>query len=122
MPDAPPRKRFQIHLSTAIVMMCVAGELMWVNTVEHKGQEYSNGDGLFIRKDYAGTGWPLIYHFRRYDSTKWSYNPYHYSSDTRSNDLDILAAFADAAVALFLIFAVWFLCDWGNRRAARKGA
>jgi len=29
MPEPPPRKRFQIHLSTAIVMMFVAGALMW---------------------------------------------------------------------------------------------
>ena len=31
MTEPPPRKRFQIHLSTAIVMMFVAGVLIWLN-------------------------------------------------------------------------------------------
>src|SRR5580765_8505531 len=31
MAEAPPRKRFQIHLSTAIVLMFVAGALIWAN-------------------------------------------------------------------------------------------
>ncbi len=31
MTEPPPRKRFQIHLSTAIVMMFVAGALLWLN-------------------------------------------------------------------------------------------
>ncbi len=31
MTNPPPRKRFQIHLSTAIVMMFVAGALIWAN-------------------------------------------------------------------------------------------
>lgn len=32
MPKPPRRRRFQIHLSTAIVMMFVAGVLIWANT------------------------------------------------------------------------------------------
>src|ERR1700710_363483 len=32
MPNPPPCKCFQIHLSTAIVMMFVAGALIWANT------------------------------------------------------------------------------------------
>src|SRR5258706_512202 len=35
MPTAPPRKRFQFHLSTAIVLMFVAGALMWANMQPH---------------------------------------------------------------------------------------
>src|SRR5438477_160602 len=31
MTEPPPRNRFQIHLSTAIVMMFVAGGLIWAN-------------------------------------------------------------------------------------------
>ncbi|HLX59657.1 MAG TPA: hypothetical protein VKX17_00105 [Planctomycetota bacterium] len=34
MPEPPRRARFQIHLSTAIVMMFVAGGLMWANFYE----------------------------------------------------------------------------------------
>ncbi|HLX60541.1 MAG TPA: hypothetical protein VKX17_04580 [Planctomycetota bacterium] len=43
MPEAPRRKRFQIHLSTAIVLMFVAGGLMWANTRPRIGttDEYS---------------------------------------------------------------------------------
>jgi len=31
MPQSPPRKRFQVHLSTAIVLMFVTGALIWAN-------------------------------------------------------------------------------------------
>ena len=31
MSEPPPRKRFQIHLSTAIVLMLMAGGLIWAN-------------------------------------------------------------------------------------------
>ncbi|HLX61109.1 MAG TPA: hypothetical protein VKX17_07480 [Planctomycetota bacterium] len=33
MPNPPRRARFQIHLSTAIVLMFVAGGLMWLNFI-----------------------------------------------------------------------------------------
>src|SRR5436190_1900459 len=36
MPTPPPRKRFQIHLSTPIVMTFVAGGLIWANLREHR--------------------------------------------------------------------------------------
>jgi hypothetical protein len=31
MPQPPRRKRFQIHLSTAVVLMFVAGGIIWAN-------------------------------------------------------------------------------------------
>ena len=37
MPNPPPRKPFQIHLSTAIVLMFVASGLMWANVTERVG-------------------------------------------------------------------------------------
>ncbi len=36
MTNPPPRKRFQIHLSTAIVTMFVAGALIWANIIPQK--------------------------------------------------------------------------------------
>src|SRR5437868_13219387 len=38
MPTPPPRKRFQFHLSTAIVMMFVAGGLIWANVRGYKAE------------------------------------------------------------------------------------
>src|SRR5438874_1770002 len=44
MPDSPHRSRFQIHLSTAIVLMFVAGGLIWANVsgrrVDGSGNEW----------------------------------------------------------------------------------
>src|SRR5580765_4717151 len=48
MPEPPRRKRFQIHLSTAVVMMFVAGALVWANVlgrkVDREGAAFSNGE------------------------------------------------------------------------------
>src|SRR5205085_59789 len=64
MTEPPPRKRFQIHLSTAIVMMFVAGGLIWANlpdrnlditgdTVWNLGQEVEGPDAAKHLFDHA---------------------------------------------------------------------
>ena len=50
MPN-PPRKRFQIHLSTAIVMMFVAGALTRANVIAHL---------LHGREIGSRYGWPVV--------------------------------------------------------------
>ena len=58
MSDAPKKRPlFQIHLSTAIVLMFVAGGLVWVNCYQHSTYyvPYGGGDGGYVY------GWPFTY-------------------------------------------------------------
>src|SRR5258706_7108575 len=51
-PEPPRRKRFQIHLSTAIVMMFVAGAIIWANVRERvhtRLYDASHWQPMFIR-------------------------------------------------------------------------
>src|SRR5436190_193198 len=50
MPEPPRPKRFQIHLSTAIVLMFVAGALIWANSRPYN----------YARFLCRGFGWPRI--------------------------------------------------------------
>ena len=107
MTEPPRRKRFQFHLSTAIVMMFVAGGLMWANA--------SPVDSVPIYHRYPGAvdyGWPqtavcidrLLVDQQWFERVQWG-------------------IVTDIAVACALLFSVWFFCEWLiRRRAARKGA
>jgi hypothetical protein len=93
-PEPPRRKRFQIHLSTAIVMMVVAG-------------------GAF------GTtlcGWPLAvqFDFSSHDSTFFQ----------TIRLLIALGSIAiNSSIVLITVLPIWFLCERLIRRpSARKGA
>src|SRR5204863_6185967 len=65
MPTPPPRKRFQIHLSTAIVMMFVAGGFTWANFVPKRSySSWINGRELNWKESWAYNttafyGWPF---------------------------------------------------------------
>ncbi len=60
MPNPPPRNRFQIHLSTAIVMMFVAGALIWANLsgfiVVKDPATFESRMGWVFGKNF---GWPF---------------------------------------------------------------
>ena len=61
MTDNNPKRRawFQLHLSTCVVLMIVAGALVWVNVVARYGQ-------FPIDRPYSGAeiylvyGWPVV--------------------------------------------------------------
>ena len=60
MPTPPPRKRFQIHLSTAIVMMFVAGGLMWANFThkdDYFGWPYPIKTTLVVEQEGVKSFW-----------------------------------------------------------------
>jgi hypothetical protein len=119
----PPPKRFQIHLSTAIVMMFVAGILLWANVREYDvkpmdspmrmwyGDEpqklYQVRDEAFVDKKW---GWPLEFlHHRFFAETEYRFMYW--------------CAGIDFYFAACVLLAVWFLCEWLIRhRAAQKGA
>ena len=55
MSDKPPRRFWQVHLSTAIVLMFVAGALLLANMT--KRETWVRGE--FIQKMMTTSGWPL---------------------------------------------------------------
>jgi len=48
VPETPRRRRFQIHLSTAILMMFVAGVLIWANVRGQKEFEPRESKSAFF--------------------------------------------------------------------------
>jgi hypothetical protein len=119
MPEPPRPKRFQIHLSTAIAMMFVAGGLTWANVRINKSTDQrallkaAGADDVYM---LCERGWPLtchealVYVINIDRSEGWGL------AGSESNWINLLAAFT----ALIL---VWLVCEWLiRRRAARKEA
>ncbi|HLX59653.1 MAG TPA: hypothetical protein VKX17_00085 [Planctomycetota bacterium] len=131
MPEPPRRWRFQIHLSTAIVMMFVAGGLIWANTRVHRDPcpDDSEGDRAFMEWIATGAnparGWPF---------TIARASPIHTTQSVENGVLmppvskqappvwfwgDLVT---DVVIALGILVGVWLLCErLIRRRAARKG-
>jgi|SRR5579862_107822 len=116
MATVPRRGRFQIHLSTAIVMMFVAGGLIWANVTKQPSRvtrwsELEKTDPMYL----DAYGWPCVVKaiviFETSDGElDWYPMPLGWSIAI------------DVAVALLILFAVWSVCEWLiRRRAARKG-
>jgi len=95
----PKRKRFQVHLSTAVVLMFAAGGMIWLNVTDR----WQGFHSLY--------GWPLVameaWHSTILDGTQ--------------RNLLIGSIALDALTALAILFAVWFVCErWIAWRAGRK--
>ena len=143
MPLPPPRRRFQCHLSTAIVLMFTAGFLIWANVMSNLEKTFNvervHFEGSFaeFKKHMEGDlhdwntdpgtanfveryGWPLsvITNTNTYFAPN---NDPSYDQIATSRMQSNLAACIDAITALGIIFSVWFACEWRIRhRAARK--
>lgn len=116
MTTPPPRKRFQIHLSTAIVMMFVAGALIWANIEKQPVQVWQLNpiDGGDFGDIYFG--WPFTAAVSRLSD--------EYSPESQRNPVFFLTLFCaiDIVVAIGILFTTLFLCEWLiRRRAARTG-
>jgi hypothetical protein len=116
-PEPPRRNRFQIHLSTAVVMMFVAGGIMWGNIVPSrtsKPEPY-----LRITESY---GWPLpwqTYYTARRGNESMGFEAKPFRERTQRTEALVI----DVLFAPALLFAVWVVCEGrARRRAARKGA
>ncbi|MCK6470761.1 MAG: hypothetical protein L6R28_03345 [Planctomycetes bacterium] len=125
-PESKPRRRFQLHLSTCIIVMVVAGVLVWANAVPRKvGEDTCDG----MRGNFMERGWPWSFHERTemieafrakihawvpadsiesYQHPDWAFSPTN--------------ALADFFLSLTILAAVTAACEWWiRRRAAPEG-
>ena len=66
MSEAPRRKRFQIHLSTAVVMMIAAGVLIWANVTKSQGDSFE-----MLGFETHLYGWPFNAKLVRIDDSEY---------------------------------------------------
>lgn len=147
MPEAPRRKRFQIHLSTALIMMIAAGFLIWANVTPQHSLDNATMDDTFrlypkllpeyvdpvkfqimlsftgardIKLEQKTHGWPAMV-VRKFDIT------ITFEARSKKSPLGhtgyLWSAIAiNLAVALSILFTIWFVCEWWiRRRAAKRG-
>ena len=118
MTEPPRRKRFQIHLSTAIVMMFVAGGLQLLNFVPSHGRLVMYvGD---IEGEYTERQ-------ARVENAVWYGFPFVAYVAWPNWDIRCYSGKTNMALNLFsaiaILYSVWYACEWRiRRRAARKGA
>ena len=113
MSDAP-RKRpwLQFHLSTAIVLMFVAGGLMWMNMRDR---------GSFLEQVAATRhGWP----FAATEKTEYYFGsgsiPFDPDPDPHRTRVSVVGVVADCLVALAILCVVGVLCERLIRRRERR--
>jgi hypothetical protein len=111
----PPRRaRFQVHLSTAIVLMFVSGALMWANTNPRITLRFYPGMSVCSHYDY---GWP----FEAFGIDAW---PQSYTNNNHSNSYfeneGGYVQLKDISVALIVLSLVWYACEWLIRRRQFK--
>ena len=117
--DPPRRKRFQFHLSTAIVMMFVAGGLMWMNTSNRGLYEIVGGSayGPTEIDSYAvSTGWPFIAVLRSGKAFEAEHTSEGYSIDrTPAGEspimIDYWIASLDTIFGLALLLILCLVCE-----------
>jgi len=98
----------QMHLSTAILMMIVAGFLMWANVKE--------------RAEWFGPELQAYYGWPRYAVRKDAFFHDAYGARLARFFYGRNGITLDIAVALAILFALWYASErWIRRRAGRKG-
>jgi len=108
--DKPPRRRLQMHLSTAVLMMVAAGGLIWANTRNKERAPFNMSQYWY--------GWPYgaisshehVWYVNSADSYKVGAGYFIY----------VFAICVDVVVALAILFAVWYVSEWWIRRRAGR--
>ena len=105
MGETKKRRWFQIHLSTAVVLMITAGVLMWANLREQRG-------GTKCRPHEWGFyyGWPIsLFESLGSDITC--------ESDHTERQVQMVV---NILVSFAILAAVGFTCEWWARRRKPK--
>lgn len=124
----PRRKRFQIHLSTAIVLMFAAGGLMWANLIPRIATvvyrfELHGESGFVAPVESKEYGWPFV-HFLSYENDEHVFHLGDWEGFLAKSNLGTRKAglIYDIVIAFAILFSVWLACEWWiRRRSGRKG-
>jgi len=127
------RRRFQIHLSTAMVLSLTAGGAIWINTLNRGLSEFYVGydyGPLKMEAYPASHGFPFTSVYR--NGYTWeqehyiSRGPYPWEPPKKAigtlpDKIEYSSLLADLAFALAVLFTSWILCERSiRRRAARR--
>ena len=115
MPPPPPRRRFQIHLSTAIVLMFVAGGLIWANVRLRRTAEWES----LARDSHHFLGVVTVDALFEYGWPATAYSAGH--AVFYEPRIHFIGVFINTLAAFLILFVGWFMFEWIIRRhAARK--
>jgi len=105
MPDAPKKRPlYQLHLSTCVVLMFVAGTMVWLNLVERRSSDNWPYDRYF--------GWPWTAVEIDFDAP--------YGSMTNMFWHNRWRIATNLSVCLPLLTAVAFVCEYCLRLRERR--
>jgi hypothetical protein len=106
-----PRKRLrvEIHLSTAIVLMFLAGGMVWLNALPSKDWPWEG----------HGFGWPWFY--MEIQSTRHVITARGTLPDGPTETFVYWSELMnDLAVAMVILFVVWYVSEWRIHRRVNK--
>src|SRR5258708_2865114 len=106
MESTPKHSRWQIHLSTAIVVMLIAGGVLGINHIRHSGIEINNGN--IVGAEFAGYGYPFVYAYAN--------PPESFEEPIRIGSLILDIIFAIAICFVCAVLREWLI----RRREDRK--
>lgn len=114
--DSPKRPKFQIHLSTSIVLMFVAGILIWANT-RNQAHAVKDTYAPFGIDESTGAeltpefyGWPMFAYSNGSLYVRASKPHFRYWSDEPKIFKE--RALLDAFVGLYILLATATFCEW----------
>lgn len=141
MPTPPRRNRFQIHLSTAILMMLTVGGLMFGNMrarletpieqvikdrIEKRGSFYTNADEFMHVSDAVSTGYKNCNYGWPFDAI----STYQFISVFKNGAITkhpgalriyhTESAMLDALIVILVLGSMTIIGEWWIRRATWK--
>ncbi len=111
MSTTPKRRFWQIHLSTALILMLTASALLWANLIPHTYDGKPDPDYI-SGKIY---GWPVDAAWRITLYLDWGRpDPDPFRLHLQRDTFEGVAI--DAAVAILILAALTVTCEWRIRR------
>lgn len=118
--SVPKRRWFRFHLTTAILMMLLAGALSWANS---RMRPVENSGGIVVPEDIVADGglgmqwgWPLCFYERI--PPEWS--PWSTPYESWLTGFYWQALAWDILIAVAILLGAAFLCEAILRRAAAR--
>jgi len=124
MADQPKRKLFQIHLSTALVLMFVAGGLVWLNVRKVKmdyEEQVNSGAFATLLDNPVDThirGWPWKYQ-TYWEVFAWLNTPEWQECDMTGVVTDEWHLAYNILVALAILAVIGVVVEWAVRKKGK---